>query len=113
MRLIDADALKREMWRRCGETDIEIDKGRAKWDSGLWIRYKVFEECIADAPTIETEPKRGRWIYDGKGGYGLYKCSECNEFWSHWYADVIPIERMNKILKFCPNCGAIMDEVTE
>ena len=62
---------------------------------------------------LEAEPKHGRWIYDGKGGYGLYKCSECNEFWSHWYADVIPIERMNKILKFCPNCGAIMDEVTE
>ena len=57
--------------------------------------------------------KHGHWVCDGKGSYGLYKCSKCNEFWSHWYADVIPIERMNKILKFCPNCGAKMDEVGE
>ena len=55
MRLIDADKFRREMWHRCGETDIEFDKGRAKWDSGLWIRYKAFEECIDAAPTIEPK----------------------------------------------------------
>ena len=100
-----------------------IDKGLALATacSGLtreiegerWIRVDEVRASLKAAPTIEAEPKRGRWIYDGKGGYGLYKCSECNEFWSHWYADVIPIERMNKILKFCPNCGAKMDEVEE
>lgn len=65
-RLIRADALEHEMWRRCGATDIESDKGRAKWDSGLWIRYKVFTECIADAPTIEAEP--------------IVRCKDCKYF---------------------------------
>lgn len=123
MRLIDADALKREMWRRCGETDIEIDKGRAKWDSGLWIRYKVFEECIVDAPAIEAEPnsceywdsisngdiqsvKHGRWEMYGAIKQGtlvipIYRCSECKEDTNNWF------------WHYCPHCGAKMDEVTE
>ena len=110
MRLIDADALKREMWRRCGETDIEIDKGRAKWDSGLWIRYKVFEECIEAAPTIES--KHGRWI-TVSDGYGngvatasICECSLCK--------DTIWVYKNDKRKwNYCPNCGAKMDEVEE
>lgn len=102
MRLIDADALKREMWRRCGETDIEIDKGRAKWDSGLWIRYKVFEECIADAPAIEAEPIRhGQWLYiRDEENNGLYECSECHKGDIHAKECEVP---------YCWNCGARMD----
>lgn len=43
-RYIDADALMDRIWQVCGEEDTEIEKGRVKWDSGLWLRYKVFEE---------------------------------------------------------------------
>lgn len=75
-RLISADALKREMWRRCGETDIETDKGRAKWDSGLWIRYKVFEECIADAPAIKAYT-----IEDLRDAYRDGQDNECSYHW--------------------------------
>lgn len=59
MRLIDADCLRDYMWHICGETDEEIDKGRAKWESGLWIRYKVFEEALDRQITVEAEPK---WV---------------------------------------------------
>lgn len=52
MRLIDADALKKEMYRK----SFEVDDGRNVWNSGLWIRYKIFEEAIKDAPTIEAIP---------------------------------------------------------
>lgn len=116
-RLISADMLKREMWRRCGETDIEIDKGRAKWDCGLWIRYKVFEECIALTPTIEAvpledyrsmeqtvhkltqaiaeaEPKHGRWIIMSMYEY---RCSLCGAI------------HMRTRTNYCPNCGTRMD----
>ena len=104
-RLISADALKREMWRRCGETDIEIDKGRAKWDSGLWIRYKVFEECIEAAPTLEAEPrKHGRW----RIAHGIYDdrlcCTVCGHYQELRYVDEF---------SYCPRCGAKMDEVEE
>ena len=53
-KLIDAYELKREMYRRCIDTDEEIKKGRAKWDSGLWIRYKVFEDAITLAQRIDA-----------------------------------------------------------
>ena len=52
MRLIDADALDREMYRK----SFEVDDGRNVWNSGLWIRYKIFEEAIRDAPTVDAVP---------------------------------------------------------
>lgn len=52
MRLIDVDALSNAMYRKSFETD----DGRQRWDSGLWIRYKVFEEARDEAPTIDAVP---------------------------------------------------------
>ena len=51
-RLIDADALAREMYHK----SFEVDDGRNVWNSGLWIRYKIFEEAIRDAPIVEAIP---------------------------------------------------------
>ena len=48
MRLIDADALSKEMYHEAFETDTEMQR----WDSGCWIRYKMFENKIADVPTV-------------------------------------------------------------
>ena len=50
MKLIDVDALDREMYHK----SFEVDDGRQKWNSGLWIRYKIYEEASREAPTIET-----------------------------------------------------------
>ena len=77
MRLIDADALEREMYRK----SFEVDDGRQRWNSGLWIRYKIFEEAIGDAPTVEAEPvRKAHWIYHPdweEDGECCYECSEC------------------------------------
>ena len=62
MRLIDADALNETMYRKSFETD----DGRQRWDSGLWIRYKVFEEAIDEALTIDTVP--------------VVRCKDCVHF---------------------------------
>ena len=51
--------------------------------------------------------KYGHWIHDN----GLYKCSVCNNFTITGWANCIPIEQMNKTMKYCNNCGARMDEV--
>lgn len=94
-RLIDADALAREMYHK----SFEVDDGRNVWNSGLWIRYKIFEEAIRDAPTIDAVPVRhGEWMplpYDS-GGY--WKCSNCET----------PTEASgaNVLYKYCPFCGA-------
>lgn len=51
MRLIDADALQATMYHEAFEKDSDLQK----WDSGCWIRYKLFEKCIDAAPTIDVE----------------------------------------------------------
>lgn len=47
-RLIDADALRAKMYHEAFETDTPMQK----WDSGCWIRYKMFEKMEEYAPTI-------------------------------------------------------------
>lgn len=103
MRLIDADALNDEMYHK----SFEVDDGRNVWNSGLWIRYKIFEEAIRDAPTVDAVPARhGRWLnkrygvkFDGHSYpfRAIATCSECHET-SCDAGD------------YCPNCGAKMDE---
>ena len=98
MKLIDADALDAEMYHK----SFEVDDGRNVWNSGLWIRYKIFEEAIRDAPTIDAVPVRhGKWIDETFKPYGLvhhpFKCNLCGD-----HAEFSS--------PYCPNCGARMDE---
>lgn len=51
MRIIDADELIERMYHDAFETDTDMQK----WDSGCWIRYKMFENAMDDAPTISTK----------------------------------------------------------
>lgn len=49
----------------------------------------------------ETESKKGHWI----DNYG-FKCSECNKYafsdeWGYFLS------------KYCPNCGCLLNEVSE
>lgn len=52
-RYIDADDLSRRMYHEA----FEVDSDMQRWDSGCWIRYKVFENCIAATPTADVVPK--------------------------------------------------------
>lgn len=52
-RLIDADALRQTMYHEAFETDSPMQK----WDSGCWIRYKMFERMEEAAPTIIEEER--------------------------------------------------------
>lgn len=47
-RLIDADVLRQMMYHEAFETDSPMQK----WDSGCWIRYKMFELMIEAVPTV-------------------------------------------------------------
>ena len=53
--LISREDLKRKMYHEAFETDSDLQK----WDSGCWIRYKLFECVIDSVPSIE---KVGEWI---------------------------------------------------
>ena len=66
MRLIDADALRERMYHDAFETDTDMQK----WESGCWIRYKMFENAMDSAPTIDAVE--------------VVRCKECN----HWHSGV-------------------------
>ena len=51
MRVIDADSLRHEMYVK---TFME-DSNMQRWDSGCWIRYKMFENCIKNEPCIQCK----------------------------------------------------------
>ena len=92
-RLIDADALRERMYHDAFETDSDMQK----WDSGCWIRYKMFENALEEATTVDAEPVRhGHWVVDEDGNI---KCSECGHY---GVGD-----------DYCERCGAKMDEVTK
>jgi hypothetical protein len=88
-RLIDADALNRE-----------IDKVEC-FSRDPYVTY--MSECIANAPTVDAVPVRhGKWDIkkDPFGYFGdIPVCSEC---------DCTSMMRIKT--KYCPHCGARMDE---
>ena len=70
------------------------------------VGCKTAKECWELARNGDIRiVKHGRWINDK----GLYKCSVCNNFTITGWANCIPIEHMNKTMKYCNNCGARMD----
>lgn len=101
MRLIDADefieALE-DLYRHAG------------WDRRE-IHFSLADTiCNLDMmPTVEAEPVRhGKWIYSNDFYWYTASCNKCGyqrrtdikaEGWNQW--------------KFCPNCGAKMDERKE
>ena len=92
MRLIDADALREVMYHEAFEKDTDMQK----WDGGCWIRYKMFENAIESAPTIEAEPvRRGKWVVAGNTTH-YYICSVCGK-----PGDGFDI--------YCRSCGAKME----
>ena len=51
-RLIDADALMASMYDEAFEKDTDMQR----WDSGCWIRYKLFENVLDEQPAIDAVP---------------------------------------------------------
>ena len=92
-RLIDADALRAQMYHEAFETDTDMQR----WDGGCWIRYKMFENAIDNSPTIEPQRMKGKWIPQGWNDT-YCKCSCCDAM---YVTTEIPYN-------FCPNCGADM-----
>lgn len=70
MRLIDADDLRQRMYHEAFETDTDLQR----WDSGCWIRYKMFEEAIESQPTIDAVP--------------VIRCKDCSNWERYdWKSD--------------------------
>ena len=121
-RLIDADELRNGLFHLEGETSItDRQLGyQAGWNDALMY-------AVDDAPTVDAVPledyksmestvnkltqsladaeKHGHWTYErltntNGGSYSVVWCSNCQA-------------RVPWVTKYCPNCGARMDEVKE
>lgn len=98
MRLIDAEELMRDI-------DEIYDTDKHKWSEDA---EDILKE-ISEARTVDVEPIRhGHWIkvetpHTSPYELNIYKCSECD---AHLFAVVDGY-------RYCPNCGALMDEVEE
>lgn len=49
-RMIDADKLSADMYHEAFVKDSDMQK----WESGCWIRYKMFENVLKAQPTVEA-----------------------------------------------------------
>ena len=93
MRLIDADALKRE---------LELTHEDAEGTIANYCR-KVFAGILENAPTVDAEPVvHGEWDYEDLDD--ISTCSVCGKEWI--LNDKTPRENS---FNYCPNCGARMD----
>lgn len=100
MRLIDADDFENRMYREVFEKDTDM----RKWDSGCWMRYKLFENVLKEQPTIEPE-RTGKWIDCNNSEH--WKCSECGYRGPYSWDDQHGFEEW--LSDYCPNCGARME----
>ena len=94
MRPIDADAV-RDDFANTVYLECANDKDNNRANRIIYAFY--------DLPTIDAEPVRhGEWI--GNDAVNLY-CSECGKSGDY------ECDGSCKASLFCPNCGAIMDEM--
>lgn len=108
MRLIDADALCKHLHElKTGDKDTVYEY----YDDGI-------DTAISEAatfPTIEAEPvKHGHWVDDGLYAdnhlFHVWRCSKCDK---NMMVKDSSQEAGAPWFKYCPNCGAKMDEVNE
>jgi hypothetical protein len=52
-RLVDGDLLDSKMYHAAFETDTDFQK----WDSGCWIRYKLYENIRDEVPVVLAADK--------------------------------------------------------
>ena len=104
MRLIDADLLEKEIYKWMPKDQETWMEGDIPPIENLVVSIMM---TIQEQPTVDAVPARhGTWAREVLGstsGYGttvMYQCSEC--------------EKMSiSEHKYCPNCGARMDERKE
>ena len=104
-RYIDADLLNHLMYTKAFHEDSDMQM----WDSGCWIRYKMFEKALKETPTADVrENKHGEWMFSADDSKGI--CSECQYI---LYGKKYQWRYLIAPYNFCPNCGADMREVEE
>lgn len=98
MRAIDGDRLKRKA------QEVATEAWKMKTKATVEVILNEFIDWINEAPTIEPDQKKGKWIEtaihhkDGQQNFYYFEvtCSECGVVRKIGWHDA----------KFCPNCGS-------
>ena len=78
----------------------QIDSPYTEYPVIIQIR-RAIKEMINNAPTVDSKPvKHGHWEWTDDPRTGDFVCSNC-------------LDHNIVRSRYCPNCGAIMDEVEE
>ena len=99
-RLIDVDKFKADCGMADDCEDCKQNASLCQYD----IIYSKMDFCgwLDDAPTVDAvQVVHGHWKED-PSGYGFWICSACGFVSEASAADML--------YKFCPNCGARLDE---
>lgn len=109
------DLISKDKVLRClKESSKQIDWGQSEDGDAFKHYVGANYRTIAEFEPEQFEQKHGHWIFDPNGmdwNIPAWCCSEC-----HCRNDNIPpnMEKVNPLRwsgsKFCPNCGAVMDE---
>lgn len=108
---INEETLRKLMYEEAFEKDSDMQK----WDSGCWIRYKLFENCLEAVPAEDVkEIKHGRWqfeIYENMPWCTKAICTSCKQVVANnedltqtWGKDLFLRDNL-----YCSRCGAVMD----
>ena len=104
MRLIDADALLSECKLAQKQASYDRQYANAFYSASgdISTEWWCVEDIIEDAPTIEPERKKGKWVCQADDD--IWNCSEC-DYEIDGTGCIDPLEYL-KTYKFCPNCGS-------
>lgn len=124
MRLIDADALYE---RACNleaqaldyvgkliERDDDEPSNEWRVWSAILTERTAFKHDVFDAPTVQPEQKKGKWILDEDPHDGDCRCSACHiaidqmHERNHGLLNALTGGKWWTFYKYCPICGADM-----
>ena len=97
MELID----RQELAQQIHYMKVAVNTINTDYNTGYHSACSGIEGLIASIPTIEAEPKHGRWEHKivTEDYHVTGQCSLCKE--------------RRRVDNYCPNCGADMREVEE
>lgn len=112
---MSGDYINRETLRKLMYTEaFDRDTGLQRWDSGLWIRFKLFKNCLDTIPAADVvEVVHASWVWNPDGmdwGIGAWVCGKCKsrpETWWNTVKESHPLRCSGS--RYCGNCGAKMD----
>lgn len=109
MRLIDADALEKAIYKWMPKYEGTWMDG---WISPIENLMILIMMTIQEQPTVDAEPVRhGKWIIRDNPGTGWYRitCSECGEDVTSNAPCIGFFPNAKVTWDYCPECGAKMD----